>query len=63
MQMNSFVSKLCVTVQCLFDREDAQDLTEYALVVSLIAMVCITGIGSFATALSALFSNIDKALF
>lgn len=61
--MNNILLKLWVTIQCLMDREDAQDLTEYALLVSLVAMVCITGIDGFATAVSTLFSNIDRGLF
>lgn len=61
--MSKLVLKLYLTVQSLIDSEYGQDLTEYALLASLIAMVCITGVGSVATAVSTLFSNIDKALF
>jgi Flp pilus assembly pilin Flp len=63
MQMNNLLLKLWVTIECLIDREDAEDLTEYALVACLIAMVCIGGVQSFATAVKAVFTNIDQALF
>ncbi len=61
--MNSLALKLYVKVQCLLTREDAQDLTEYALVVSLIAVVCIAGVNHLATAIKTVFTNIDAALF
>ena len=61
--MSNLVLRLRLTVQSLLEREDAQDLMEYALLASLIAMVCLSGMNGFATALSTLFSNIDKALF
>jgi Flp pilus assembly pilin Flp len=62
-QMNRLLLKLDVTARGLIVRDEAQDLTEYALVVCLIAIACIIGVDNVATAVSTVFANIDKALF
>ena len=41
--------------------EESQDLVEYALVLSLIALVCITGVGGFGGMIKAMVSAIGKA--
>jgi pilus assembly protein Flp/PilA len=46
----------------LFDREEGQDLVEYALVVALIAFGAITGMGYLATGLNNAFSGIASTL-
>jgi pilus assembly protein Flp/PilA len=61
--MNDFFLKLSLELRGLVAREEGQDLVEYALVVSLIAVVCIAGVNNLATAVTTVFSNIDKALF
>jgi len=61
--MSRLPLKLYAAACSLIDHEAAQNLTEYALVVCLIAMVCIAGIGNIATAISSVFNNIDKKLF
>ena len=44
-------------------REDSgQDLVEYALLVSLIALVVVTGMGTISTALNGLFSRVSGRL-
>ena len=60
--MNSLFLKLLLKLNNLTTREDGQDLVEYALLVSLIALVCITGISNVATAITKVFSNISGSL-
>jgi len=60
--MNNALLKLYVGLQSLKIGEDGQDLVEYALLVALIALVCITGVGNVATAVNTVFSNISTSL-
>ena len=48
--------------QSLTTREDGQDLVEYALLVSPIALAAITGVGSVASAVTTVFSNISTSI-
>jgi len=59
--MNAMM-KLYVKLQNLMNREDGQDLVEYALLVSLIALAAITGVGKVASAVTTLFTNISTSL-
>ena len=58
---NLFLS-LYVRLQTLMAREEGQDLVEYALLVALIALVCITGVNQVASAVNLVFSNISGSL-
>ena len=49
-------------VRHLIDREEGQDLVEYALVVALIAFGAITGMGYLATGINNAFSGIATTL-
>ncbi|HVU48321.1 MAG TPA: Flp family type IVb pilin [Terracidiphilus sp.] len=42
--------------------EDGQDLIEYGMIVTLIALAAIGGIQHFASAVATLFNNIDSSL-
>jgi pilus assembly protein Flp/PilA len=42
--------------------EDGQDLVEYGLLVSLIALAAITSVGYVATAITTAFTNISTSL-
>lgn len=42
--------------------EEGQDLVEYALLVALIALVCIAGVNNVATAVNSVFTNISTTL-
>jgi len=53
---------LYVKLQTLMSHEEGQDLVEYGLLVTLIALVCIGSIGKVASALSTEFSNISNSL-
>ena len=56
--LNLFSMKL----QTLMSEEDAQDLVEYALLVTLIALACVAGMGYIATAVNTAFQNISTQL-
>jgi pilus assembly protein Flp/PilA len=49
-------------LQELTNREEGQDLVEYALLVALIALVCVTGISNVANAITTTFTNISNSL-
>jgi len=60
--MNNSLMKLYLVAKSLIEREEGQDLVEYALVVALIAFGAITGMGYLATGLNKAFSNIASVL-
>ena len=60
--MNSLLLNLYAKFQGLKNGEEGQDLVEYALLVSLIALVCVAGVGHVATAVNTVFSNISGSL-
>jgi pilus assembly protein Flp/PilA len=60
--MNDMLLKLYVKFQGLRASEEGQDLVEYALLVSLIALVCISGISSIATAVNTAFNAVSSSL-
>ena len=60
--MNRLMLNLYVKLQALASREEGQDLVEYALLVSLIALSAITGISHIASAVTTVFSNISASL-
>jgi pilus assembly protein Flp/PilA len=60
--MNAVYLKLCVKAQSLLNREEGQDLVEYALVVCLIALAAISGAKHVGTAVTTVFSNVSGSL-
>ena len=60
--MSGTFLNLYVKLQGLKNGEEGQDLVEYALLVSLIALVCVTGISNVATAINTVFTNISGSL-
>ena len=61
-KMRNTLLNLYVKFQGLRNGEEGQDLVEYALLVALIALVCIAGVSSVATAVNTVFSNISSSL-
>jgi pilus assembly protein Flp/PilA len=61
-QMQMLSTNLYLFVRNLIDREEGQDLVEYALVVALIAFGAITGMGYLATGINNAFSGIATTL-
>lgn len=60
--MHAFSTNLYLYVRSLLEREEGQDLVEYALVVALIAFGAITGMGFLATGINNAFSGIATTL-
>ena len=60
--MNNLFLALYVKLNSLMTREEGQDLVEYALLVALIALVCIGGVKGVATAVTTVFTNISTSL-
>jgi pilus assembly protein Flp/PilA len=60
--MNNLLLTIYVKLQNLMTREEGQDLVEYALPVSLVALVAVTGVSKVATAVNTVFSNISSSL-
>ena len=60
--MNTMFLKLYVKIQDLASREDGQDLVEYALLISLVALAAIAGVNKVATAITTVFTNISSSL-
>jgi len=60
--MTDLMNKMYLTAKNLIEREEGQDLVEYALVVALIAFGAITGMGYLAKGLNNAFSGIATTL-
>lgn len=60
--MNDLMIKMYVAVKSMIEREEGQDLVEYALVVALIAFGAIAGMRLLATGLNNAFSGISTTL-
>ncbi len=60
--MNNMLVSLYAKVQSLKNREEGQDLVEYALLVALIALVCIAGVNNVASAVNNVFTTISSSL-
>ncbi|MGO8758975.1 MAG: Flp family type IVb pilin [Terracidiphilus sp.] len=60
--MNNLFLALYVRLQNLMNREEGQDLVEYALLVCLIALAAITGVNKVASAVTIVFNNISSSL-
>jgi pilus assembly protein Flp/PilA len=61
-EMNNMLLKLYVKFQDLKNREEGQDLVEYALVVALIAFGATAGMTSLATGINTAFNNVSTQL-
>ena len=60
--MSNTLLKLYAKFQGLRNSEEGQDLVEYALLVALIALVCISGVKNVATAVDTVFNTISSSL-
>ena len=60
--MNNMMMKMYLVAKSLIEREEGQDLVEYALVVALIAFGAITGMGYLSKGLNNAFSSISSTL-
>jgi pilus assembly protein Flp/PilA len=60
--VDTLALKLYLKTQDLLAAEEGQDLVEYALLVSLVALGCITAVGSVASAVTSVFNNISTSI-
>jgi pilus assembly protein Flp/PilA len=60
--VNNLFLSLYVRLQVLLNREDGQDLVEYALLVALIALAAVTGVKHVASAVNTVFSSTSTTL-
>ena len=60
--MNSMLLNLYIKFQNLIEREEGQDLVEYALVVALIAFGATAGMGALAGGINKAFQTISTTL-
>ncbi|MGD0912212.1 MAG: Flp family type IVb pilin [Terracidiphilus sp.] len=60
--MNTLFLKLYVRYQLFLNREDGQDLVEYALLVALIALIAVSGVKEVASAVNTSFSKVSTTL-
>jgi pilus assembly protein Flp/PilA len=56
------ISRLIVRVLVRLRRDEGQDLLEYALLIALIALVCVGAIGLAGSNVNAIFGSIAAAL-
>lgn len=56
------LSKLNLKILMFLHNEEAQDLVEYALLVTLIALAAVSGINKLASSVNAVFSRISNTL-
>ncbi|MGA8731087.1 MAG: Flp family type IVb pilin [Terracidiphilus sp.] len=56
------VCKLYISCKNLFDREEGQDLVEYALVVALIAFGAVAGMSALAGGINSAFKDVSSKL-
>jgi pilus assembly protein Flp/PilA len=61
-KMNDLMLKMYISAKSMIEREEGQDLVEYALVVALIAFGAITGMGFLAKGINNAFSGIATTL-
>jgi len=59
--MRDTLLKMYVKFQGL-KNDEGQDLVEYALLVALVALVCVTGVNNVAAAVNSVFANISSSL-
>ncbi len=60
--MNDMLVRLYVMFRDLKNREDGQDLVEYALVVAFIALGAVAGMGALASGINNAFVTISTTL-
>ena len=60
--MGHLLLRVHLKLQNLVNRQEGQDLVEYALLVSLIALVVISGIKLIASSVNTAFSNVSNSL-
>jgi pilus assembly protein Flp/PilA len=60
--MDNMLLKMYVKFQELKDREEGQDLVEYALIIALVAVAAVSALTVLASDITGVFSTIDTSL-
>jgi pilus assembly protein Flp/PilA len=60
--MNNTLIKLYVMFQNLMNREEGQDLVEYALIIALVSIALVVSLNSLTTAITGVFTTISGKL-
>ena len=60
--MNNLILKLLIKFKDLAQRDEGQDLVEYALVVALIAFGSTAGMGALASGINNVFNTVSSTL-
>lgn len=60
--MNEALLKFWIRLQSVLEREEGQDLVEYALVVGLISIFAVTALKGVATSIQTVITNISSTL-
>ena len=60
--MNNTLIKLYVMFQDLMNREEGQDLVEYALIIALVSIALVVSLNSLTTAITGVFTTISGKL-
>lgn len=60
--MNDLMLKMYITFKSVMEREEGQDLVEYALVVALIAFGAIAGMNALAGGINTAFNDVSTKL-
>jgi pilus assembly protein Flp/PilA len=60
--MNLITSNLYFALRSLIEREEGQDLVEYALIVALIALAATAGMTTLAQAINSAFANLGSIM-
>jgi len=57
-----FLHNIHLKIKSLFEHEEGQDLVEYALLITLVALAAVGGIRHVASAVNTVFTNISTTL-
>jgi pilus assembly protein Flp/PilA len=60
--MNNTLIKLYVMFQDLMNREEGQDLVEYALIIALVSIALVVSLSTLTNAVSSVFAKISSQL-
>lgn len=60
--MNDLFLRMSAKVYNLIYSEEGQDLVEYALLITLVALASVTGVNNVASAINTVFTNISNTL-
>ena len=60
--MKKLLANLNLKIRNLMDHEEGQDLVEYALLITMVALAAVSGMKHLASAINTVFSNISSTL-